>query len=432
MTDLTNLTRSDVVYKLIGTPKPVVIAAPQKDNDNDDETIRVPAEPATDSSIDTSMFDVFNDFNLDLSCLSPPGSPVASTSSLHLPPSTPSPPTSPILSRSISFATQAPQASTLTAKKSKKASTPNLTSTAPAGTRGSWPLVKYTGRGTPIDRNRRLEWGGFSGDENVAEDGLLFSGVRSTSLDSNAIRPSQRSLSPEWNMSSSLSHSMHTRSLSESQTSHKDASIHEPPPELAPLEGLGLNKQDEWDSIMKTVLSPTTEPEEEVEPPTPSDTNNAHENVSEDLKAARFKSISTSTTNPAAEKPVVQLTPEQMEQLNNGLEMDLGINAALDLGLGRRGGMNWFDLGFLPASSSGRDSPSIYSSQMATPRASSPASLRQASEHRSMTSTKAEVGNGNGNGAGHETKSEPSSRWWQKMLLRMRRVHTIITIHKNR
>jgi hypothetical protein len=311
--------------------------------------------------------------------------------------------------------------SSLTTKKSKKASTPNLASTAPSGVRGSWPLIKYAGRGTPIDRNRRLEWGGFSGDDTVAEDGILFSAVRSTSLDSNAIRPSQRSLSPEWNMSSSLSHSTHShsRSLSESQTSQKEPSVHEPPPELAPLEHLGLNKKEEWDSFMKIVLSPTElQVELEPEPPTPSDTNEAVENIQGGVVDA---------SRPEGGKHV-QLTPEQMEQLNNGLEIDLGLNAALDLGLGQRGGMNWFDLGLLPTSASGRDSPSVYSSQMATPRPSSPASLHQASEHRSTTSTKADA---NG-GAEQAVKSEPASRWWQKVLLRMRRVHKIIAVHKNR
>lgn len=211
-------------------------------------------------------------------------------------------------------------------------------------------------------------------------------------------------------MSSSLSHSTHSESVS-----HKDRSVHEPPPELAPLEALGLNNPEDWDSIMQTVLSPTREPEL----PTPTDTNKADEDVKEET-------TSTSDLNRKDDKPVLPLmTPEQMAQMNNGVEIDLGIDAALDLGLGRRGGMNWFDLGMLPASASGRESPSVYSSQMITPRATPPASVR-ASEHRSTTSTKA-----NPVGADENGKSQVP-RWWQKIVLRVRRVHNIITIHKNR
>lgn len=300
----------------------------------------------------------------------------------------------------------------LSTKKSKKASSPQLSATAPAGTRGSWPLIKYAGRGTPIDRNRRLEWGGFSGDE-AAEDGVLFSAARSTSLDSNAIRPSQRSLSPEWhyssNMSSSLSHSTHSEA-----TSHKIGPLHEPPPALAPVEALGLNEAEEWDSIMKTVLSPTREPEA----PTHIETLAAEEDTKEEATA--------SDLDRKKDPPVrLVMTPEQLEQMNNGLEIDLGIDAALDLGLGRGSGMNWFDLGLLPASASGRESVSIYSSQVATPRASPPVSVR-ASEHRSTTSTKA-----NPAGPDGDAKS-PAFRWWQKMMMRIRQVHNLITIHKNR
>ncbi|KJA25105.1 hypothetical protein HYPSUDRAFT_65056 [Hypholoma sublateritium FD-334 SS-4] len=402
--------RSETLSKAVAAVQEQLTTESLHGEDNDDETIRVPAE----SAIDTSIFDVFTDFALDLTCLSPTTSPQPSTSHLPLD-RTPSPPTSPILSRSISFASasQTPAASSLSAKKSKKASSPQLSSTVPAGTRGSWPLIKYAGRGTPIDRNRRLEWGGFSGEE-VAEDGALFSAARSTSLDSNAIRPSQRSLSPDWNyssnMSSSLSHSTHSESVS-----HKDRSVHEPPPELAPLEALGLNNPEDWDSIMQTVLSPTREPEL----PTPTDTNNADEDVKEESPSPYY-------SNRKDDKPVLPLmTSEQMAQMNNGVEIDLGIDAALDLGLGRRGGMNWFDLGMLPASASGRESPSVYSSQMVTPRATPPASVR-ASEHRSTTSAKA-----NPVGADENGKSQVP-RWWQKIAMRVRQVHNIITIHKNR
>ncbi|KAF8149127.1 hypothetical protein B0H34DRAFT_735004 [Crassisporium funariophilum] len=294
-------------------------------------------------------------------------------------------------------------------------SSPQL-STIPAttGGRGSWPLIKYAGRGTPIDRNRRLEWGGFSGEE-VTEDGLLFSSVRSTSLDS-AIRPSERSVSPEWNFLSPLA-SARSRSVHSESTSRQSSSIHEQPPELAPIaiEGLGTDKSDEWDSIIKTVLATATT----TEPPS---TPGLIEKVGSRATAAELRVDFKRKSIPAVEFPMMSVA--QLEQLNTGLEMDLNINAALDLGLGQRGGMNWFDLGLLPASANGHETPSVYSSQGPTPRPSPPPSVH-ASEHRSITSTKAE------SNSGAHSKS-PTHPWWRKILLRLRKVQTMITVHKNR
>ncbi|KAJ3512210.1 hypothetical protein NLJ89_g3653 [Agrocybe chaxingu] len=408
--NMSDLRRSDTVTKAIAAAQEEAATVPLREDDNDDETIRdVPID--TKINIDTSIFDVFTDFELDLSCLSAPPSPVASTS--NLPPTTPSPPASPVLSRSMSFASNRLPA--LTASKSiKKASSPQLSATVPTGGRGSWPLIKYAGRGTPIDRNRRLEWGGFPAEE-AAEDGVLFSHVRSTSLDS-TFHPSRRSISPEWShvpsKSSSLSHSHSMRSFSTS-------AIHEPPPELAPLKIDGVKSED-WDSLMKTVLASTSEPS----------TSSAPVPITEDLELECPSTVTEPEAKPAV--PPVDLSmisPEQLEQLNAGLDMDLGLNAALDLGLGQRGGMNWFDLGLLPTSAaSGRESPSVYSSQAVTPRPSPPASVH-ASEHRSTTSTKADM-NGNSNGTS-VIKSTPRP-WWQKLMLSLRRVRTVITIHKHR
>jgi len=389
--------------------KETAVAAQAEVDDNDDKTIRLSTKPDMQGTI----FDGFTDFDLDLSCLSPPSSPTPSTS--HLPPDTPSPPSSPILSRSRSFISQM---SPLPQKKSKKRlSSPHLGATASATTsRGSWPLIKYAGRGTPIDRNRRLEWGGFSGEE-VAEDGLLFSTVRSMSLDS-AIRQSRRSASPEWSHISRLS-SSHSHTASSESASRGDGSVHEQPPELAPIliEGLGADKSDEWASIMKTVLASSS-----TEPPTASnpieDVLSTVPQVDSEIQAhPKRKSVATVESR--------LMSPEQIEQLNNGLEIDLGLNAALDLGLGRRGGMNWFDLGLLPRSTTGHETPSVYSLRAPTPRASPPPSVH-ASEHRSTTSTKAE-----GNGGNIIMKSE-SHPWWRRFLLRLQKVQSLITVHKNR
>jgi hypothetical protein len=367
-------------------------------DDSDDKTIRFSAEPATHGTI----FGGFGDFDLDLSCLSPPSSPTPSTS--NLPPDTPFPPPSPILSRSTSFVSQM---SSLPLKKSKKKlSSPHLSATTGSAitSRGSWPLIKYAGRGTPIDRSRRLEWGGFSGEE-VAEDGLLFStGIRSTSLYS-TIRSSKRCASPEWSHVSALS-SSHSRVSSESASRGND-SVHEQPPELA-IEGLGADKSEEWDSIMKTVLASSST---EVPPAS---------NASEDTLPQADSELEIDPKGKSSSVVETRfMSPEQMEQLNNGLEIDLGLNAALDLGLGQKGGMNWFDLGVLPQSANGRNTPA--------PRPSPPPSVR-ASEHRSTMST-----NDSGDGGGIRVSNSGSHHpWWRRFLLRFRRVQSLITIHKSR
>ncbi|PPR01870.1 hypothetical protein CVT26_008422 [Gymnopilus dilepis] len=365
-----------------------------------------------EAKIDTSIFDVFTDFELDLSCLSTPPSPVASTS--ELPPPTPSPPSSPVLQRTASYTSQL---SSLTKKLptkkslSHKASSTTQTQAAP---RGSWPLVKYAGRGTPVDRNRRLEWGGFSA-EAVGEDGVLSSHIRSTSLDS-GVHPSHRSLSPEWNylprLSSSSSHS--------GTTTPRRSSVEEQPPELAPLQIEA--KDDEWDTIMKTVLSPTVESSEPVDPADPAEDEDRGEDRTESKSDSERATENTDPSNIPSDTPT--MSPEQIEQLDTGLEINLGLDAALDLGLGQRGGMNWFNLGLLPTSASGRDSPSVYSSQAQTPQASRPASIHL-SEHRSTNSTKAE------RYPRTNVKSD-SPRWWTKLFNHMRRVQTLITIHKGR
>ena len=410
-----DLHRSDTVTKAIVAAREEAATVPLREDDNDDETIHGIILDS-DEGVDTSIFDVFSDYKLDL-CLSAPSSPTPSTS--QLPPTTPSPPASPpssppLLLRTFSFVSQKP--ATSAKKTSRTASSADLSATAPAGTRGSWPLIKYTGRGTPIDRSRRIEWGGVGiSGEDVAEDGVLFSNARSTSLDS-AIRPSRRSLSSEWNYLSTPSNSTYS-----DPASNHTPSVCEPPPELGPLQfdNLGSDEAEEWDSIMKTVLATTDVP--------------ATPEVSEDTE---LSPVSDSRATEEGATPFVPMdfstmSKEQVEQLNSGLETDLGLNAALDLGLGERGGMNWFDLGLLPSSgASGRDSPSVYSSQAATPRERSPVPSEHVSEHRSTTTTKADANEVAGV-VGIKLDDRP---WWRKMLLRLRKVQSLITVstHKNK
>jgi hypothetical protein len=257
--------------------------------------------------------------------------------------------------------------------------------------RGSWPLMKYVGRGTPIDKSRRVEWAGISGDD-VGEDGLLFSNVRSTSLDS-AVRPSQRSISPEWHVLAPTRRPSTLPTRSRSRTFADESSVEKP--EIK-LEGLSSDTS-EWSSFMQTVLGST----ESTSASAYASTSNLPTPVEDKLPEHHPLSL----TEPL-------MSPEEVRQLDTGLDMDLGINQALDLGLGTHGGMNWFDLGLLPTT--GRESPSVYSSVLHTPQASRPPSV-SASEHRSMTSTKAEPN------VVLELKSV-SRPWWRKMLERLRRI----------
>ncbi|KAG2017338.1 hypothetical protein CC2G_006853 [Coprinopsis cinerea AmutBmut pab1-1] len=391
-----------------------------RENDNDDKTVR--PRPTSSQSFAAATFEGFEDHKLDLT-LSVPSSPVASTSSL--PPDDPSPPPSsppsppPVqhsLSRTRSFATQA--ISPLI-KSSKKLSTPQLSSmTMPSGSRGSWPGVKYTGRGTPIDRKRNRQWGGFISEEEdgVGEDGILFSNARPASLDSH-IRPPKRSLSPEWNYLPALT-SPSISSQPEEET--------EPAPALAPI-NLGTDQSDDWDSIMQTVLGSTDSPPSESPSTPPEEPQSAPTAVSTD---------STSVVAPPVDFHM--MTPDQIEELHNGLETHLGIHQALDLGLGiniTQGGgkMNLFKLGLLPSSASGRETPSIYS-QAETPRGSPPATIIQHDDDRgrscdetplSSTSTKAEPNTRKGPKSGEQT-------WWRRVVKGMRKLQESVSYHKTR
>jgi len=121
------------------------------------------------------------------------------------------------------------------------------------------------------------------------------------------------------------------------------------------------------------------------------------------------------------------MSKEQVEELNSGLEAELGLNAALDLGFGQEpGGSKWFDSNLLQLRGGSRaSSPSVYSSQAITLRKRSPVASR-ASYHRSTSSTKAEADIGETNG---EAKLL-SNHWWRRMFNRFRRVQSLFTLPK--
>ena len=275
-----------------------------------------------------------------------------------------------------------------------------------------------------------MEWGGsISESEEVGEDGVLFSAVRSTSLES-ASRPSQRSarsVTPEWSYLSPLS-SVRSRTPESNSHSRSETSLHEPAPELAPI-----TIEDEWDSIIQSVLGSNTSG--------PSSSSSTFEmQQTPETDAAAQPQQQKRRPVPIVEFPL--MSPEQIKQLNTGLEIDLGIDKALDLGLGPRG-MNLVNLGLLPSSASGRDTPSMYS-QPNTPRESPPPSVRRqhfkqeeaeqegeletpSPEHASPTSVKA---------ADHDQVSfEPKTEgypWWRKVLYRLRQMQNVIHHHRGR
>ncbi|KAF9456852.1 hypothetical protein BDZ94DRAFT_312710 [Collybia nuda] len=359
--------------------------------------------------IEVPAFKGFEDFELDLSLLSPPPSPPASASGS---PRSSSPQPSFSSARSDPFSSRS-------GSPSKEASPKRLHSRGGTAARGTWPLAGYVGRGTPIDRNRRIEWGA-AGSEEVGEDGVLFSEVRSTSLDS-AFRPSQRSISPEWKFLSAapLGHRSSTLPPKRSNSRVFPSTPVVPTPEIK-IEGLGAGNPEEWSSFMETILGSadstvaSTSHLEAAPPPEPSPT------TTEDPEPPK------ETFRPAPDAPLAPpMSPEEMQQLSNGLEMDLNIGAALDLALRVKDDgthMNYFNLDLLPKPESGRESPSsVYSSPPQSPRASSPPTP-SVSDNRSMTSTKAEAN------VGLAVKSV-SRPWWRRILGRFRRMHTLLGSH---
>ncbi|RDB26071.1 hypothetical protein Hypma_006154 [Hypsizygus marmoreus] len=390
---MTEMADSKAIRDAITAAQVEATAIPLREYDADDITVH--GFPSHNAVIEIPSFEGFTDFELDLSCLSPPSSPPASI--IETDTRSMSPPASPSSRRSISFQSSASHSH-------DKSPSPRLLPVTPSTVaRGSWPLMRYVGRGTPIDRNRRIEWGGI-GNEDIGEDGVLFSTVRSTSLDS-AIRPSQRSISPEWNIlaSSPLGRRSSTLPPRNRSRSFAPETVVETP--AIKLEGLGTDNTGEWSSLLQTVLGSAT-------------TEEATASTSKLPEPPAVEVPKASVVHEVSAKP--SMSPEEIRQLNTGLEMDLDIDTALDLALGYRGGMNWFEVGMLPES--GRASPSsVYSSHPPSLRPSPPPSV-SASDNRSPTSTKAEPDRR------VEVKSG-AQVWWRRILRRLRKAHFLLGAH---
>lgn len=404
---------------------------------DDDETIKPRRRSDISSATKSyeSEFEGFSTFELDLTCLSRPTSPSPS-SCIHLPP-VESPPSSPSsdpqqiersLSRTRSFAQQAIAPLKKTTKRFSSSAQLSSMTMPSSGSRGSWPGTKFTGRGTPIGRARNREWGNqIVEEEEVTEDGFLFSSLRSASLDSH-MRPSA-SLSPRWSYLPPLLSATPSHAEDDEDERTERESICEPPPALAPI-SVGMDQGDDWDNIMKSVLG-------SQESPSTSSVDPRQQPSSTDENGPSGGEGAADTTEQRSAIPIVDfpmMTSDQIEELQTGLESHLGIHQALDLGLGINlsplGGerrMNLFKLGMLPSSASGRETPSIYS-QAETPRGSRAPTILFGEQHspmaencdqRSATSTKAE-------GAGRNGKKSNGQPWWRKVLRGIRKLQEVV------
>ncbi|KAF8992536.1 hypothetical protein BDQ17DRAFT_1369374 [Cyathus striatus] len=382
--------RPETVMNAIVAGQLKATTVPLRDDDNDDsETIHtVPPPPIEKSPTNTPSFGGFGDFDLDLSCLS--------LSSVLPPPRTPSPPPSPILSRSVSVVRQLRP---LTKMPSKRQSSPLLPPMASLSlTRGTWPS-DFTGRGTPIDRTRRSEWGGILGEEIVGEDGVLLSSTAIGSFDSP--KPtSHRSVSPDWNYVPST-----TSAPASLLGAQKASGAPDEVPELAPIEikGLESDRPDEWDSIMEAVLRPAdiisgegsrSRVLGEVE----------EEKKEEDSKDEVNGIATPAPVGAAAAATTVVAISESSEPV---LDLQAGLDAALDMGLGLSGGRNGTGNGNGDSATSALSAPS---------------------DHRDSTTS----ASGKLEGNGGRSSRLGGKVGWRKMFGRMCRLSSALHLQKGK
>ncbi|KAK1221161.1 hypothetical protein PQX77_016038 [Marasmius sp. AFHP31] len=325
--------------------------------------------------------DGFSDFELDLSCLSNPPSPLREdmplASSAHvgaLELSSPSPPSEPKQSPSLPFFSSSPPNRDPTP--SPKMTPLELLKNSSNEPRNSWPLIKYVGRGTPIDPNRRIEWGHGSNNDDVPnEHGVLFSSSSNGGGRANSLDSAVRSSSQEWHHVASPSHNRshsHTlsgppRALSPLLQLTLDMSPLDPLPETSKLQVKGIESDpDEWTSVMDTVMKSSG-------------------GASGSGSGSAGTSGSGNADTSAGPSPPVKDGDEPSAQARPTDIAMFGLDTAVDLGLGLGTGMNFFNLGLAPgtsdvghghsihrASTTGRDSPSVYSTAPPTPEGLSP------------------------------------------------------------
>ncbi|KAI3602253.1 hypothetical protein WG66_002434 [Moniliophthora roreri] len=446
---------------------------------------------STDFDISTFKTDGFSDFELDLTCLSNPPSPVLPTTALEAGSSEntnvsalthiPVPKRSPSLkSMTLPFFTPSSSNPKLlpSDRDSATSPSPKLTPVDPlrsSDPRGSWPLVKYVGRGTPIDQTRRIEWGSPG---EISEHGVLFSGSglsfagRGNSLDS-GIRPFHST--SDWHRHGhGHGHAgtlplpgSSTRPISPLQLKLEDFDRDssqpqpEPPtqrfiealPEASRLKITGLDEPsdpDEWSGVMKAVMK-TGSGEQNGSAVNPA--------LPEKKKKPEFSILEkkdTTSSENISPKPAVS-NPTLIPHFDAVLKK---LDEAVDLGLGRlgerdgaNGGMNFFNLGLIPGSSdigyshrasgTGRETPSMYSTAPPTPesprsRSSSPALERRNGAERRRSEEVGEIAEVHVDEEDDERETQvvddhvAREHWWKKLFSRLRKLQVLLRAHQSR
>ena len=261
-----------------------------------------------------------------------------------------------------------------------------------------------------MDKTRLVEWGTLGGEE-VTEDGLLLSSMRSTSLDSMSRR------SPDWNflVSSSLPPpNVHSSTFPRSRGRMFD----EPPPELPGIP-VGTGSSEEWSSMMHMMLKDTA--------PDPSngestDDENPGENTNLPPETDQKEDGPRTSSDAAINRNQACLTPEEIRQLDMELGNNLGLNDALNLGLSLHGGMNLFNLDIIPPDGGRADSPSVYPLDDET--ASRPPSMHELEDAASQNTARPEVLQEDGIAV--QGFKRTARTWWQRFIKGLRRVHNVM------
>ncbi|KAJ7583185.1 hypothetical protein C8J56DRAFT_203370 [Mycena floridula] len=322
--------------------------------------------------IDVTSFsdDGFADFTLDLTCMSPPGSPsgrTVSMSSSHVLFSSPPSP------RPLSLLSENPSTSHLQSKERPTSQDGRkLSSTTSASViHGSWPVTRFTGRGTPIDRSRRSEWGSTNG-----EDGIIFS--TSASLDSDNRTDPGVGAPPNW--------------FSSLQTQHDLEPVLLPEPSKVEMQPLS----SDWDSVMHTVL-----------------------------ESSGSSSALPRKGDDSAEQKGLDGTIDL-----SGVEMDLRLDASLDLGLGN--GTSWYETGIPSgrAASSAGGSPSAYSTPPESPIQSQSECGSQLDDTVVVERPPENVGPIQKDEV-HPKKDQEPGHWWHRIFIRFRKVKKVLKSHRS-
>ncbi|KAF4596776.1 hypothetical protein EYR40_007535 [Pleurotus pulmonarius] len=356
-------------------------------------------------SLDIPMFE-FSDFSADLT-LSPTSSTTPSLSSDPPRPDSPS---------STSSAVPSTGASATTPERAPKELPSTQLSPVKAATlmRSSWPLIKYVGRGTPIDRTRRSQWGGSIDYDNVGEDGVLYSTtVRSSSFES-AAQSSTRSVSPEWNLVSVTS-SQRSQNLPPMQLMIQEEGEARGPP----TDHLGISdrleaKPKEWSDFMQGLLESTAAASASSEMDLSQLQASTSSLAIEETPTGADSEGTSSGEQDAGDTTETPTARPSEEGIDDELKMDLGSNTVLDLSLSVGPNTNHIPV---PEYASGRMSPSVYSTAPPTPCASPPAS--SISRHSSCSSSSS------ASSAMSRYSHRPGPPWWRKFLSRVEQLRKL-------